>query len=85
MNIPWDSTVYPNSNFRSTDELREIFGALDSSNPTVTYCVTGERSAHTWFVLRYLLGWDDVKSYYGSWAEWGNMVGMPIVRSDRPL
>ena len=85
VNIPWDSTVYPNSNFRSMDELREIFGALDSSSPTVTYCVTGERSAHTWFVLRYLLGWDDVKSYYGSWAEWGNMVGMPIVRGDRPL
>ncbi|MEJ4111990.1 sulfurtransferase [Corynebacterium kroppenstedtii] len=82
VNIPWDSAVYPNSDFRSADELREIFGALDSSDPTVTYCLTGERSAHTWFVLRYLLGWEDVKNYYGSWAEWGNMVGMPISRAE---
>ena len=60
---------------------REIYvneQGLDPEAVTVAYCRIGERSSHTWFVLKYLLGFEDVRNYDGSWTEWGNLVGVPI-------
>ncbi len=82
-NLPWGQTVHPNSSFRSRAELAEIYGDLDPAVDTVLYCHLGDRSAHTWFVLKYLLGFRKVRNYDGSWAEWGNMVRVPIARGDR--
>jgi thiosulfate/3-mercaptopyruvate sulfurtransferase len=53
---------------------------VEISKPAITYCRIGERSSHTWFVLKYLLGVKDVKNYDGSWTEWGNLVGAPVER-----
>ena len=53
---------------------------LSRRNRVIAYCRIGERSSHTWFVLKYLMGFNNVKNYDGSWTEWGNMVGMPIAR-----
>lgn len=72
------STIRPNGRFRTREELDETFAFLNPTLPTVTYCQTGERAAHLWFVLRHLLGRDSVRCYDGSWAEWGNMVRMPV-------
>ncbi|AWB81364.1 sulfurtransferase [Corynebacterium yudongzhengii] len=83
-NIPWDGSVHPNARFRSPAEIRERFADLDADEDTFVYCLVGDRSAHTWFTLRYILGYDKVRNYDGSWAEWGNMVRAPIARVDRP-
>lgn len=83
-NMPWDKTVYPNSRFRAVEELREAFAHVDGDRPVTVYCHIGERSAHTWFVLKYLLGFEDVKNYDGSWVEWGNMVRAPIAVGVEP-
>ena len=82
-NVPWSTAVAPDGTFKSADELREIYlngQGVDRSKPTIAYCRIGERSSHTWFALRYLLGIDDVKNYDGSWTEYGNLVGVPIER-----
>jgi len=82
-NVPWDQSVNADGTFKSRDELAEIYestSGLDADTETVTYCRIGERSSLTWFVLRYLLGFDQVRNYDGSWSEWGNLVGMPIQR-----
>ena len=65
---------------RSGDELRRIYTSegIDGSRPVVAYCRIGERSSHTWFVLKYLLGFPNVSNYDGSWTEWGNLVGAPV-------
>ena len=84
MNVSWDRSVHPNSRFRSRAELEEIYAGLDPHSPTVTYCRVGDRSAHTWFVLKYLLGFENVRNYDGSWVEWGNMIRMPIYVGDEP-
>jgi thiosulfate/3-mercaptopyruvate sulfurtransferase len=78
--IPWAQAVRDDGTFKSADELRELYGAKGvTPDKTVTaYCRIGERSAHTWFVLRELLGYEDVKNYDGSWTEWGNLVDVPI-------
>ena len=81
--VPWSSAVNPDGTFRSRDELARIYlegAGVESSRPTIAYCRIGERSSHTWFVLRYLLGLDNVKNYDGSWTEYGSMVGLPIER-----
>src|SRR5689334_1713037 len=79
-NIPWAKAANDDGTFKSADELRQIYSAegIDGSKPVITYCRIGERSSHTWFVLKYLLGYDNVSNYDGSWTEWGNLVGAPI-------
>lgn len=81
--VPWATAVQKDGTFKSIEELREIYlkgAAVDPSKPTIAYCRIGERSSHTWFVLKYLLGLKDVKNYDGSWTEYGSMVGVPIER-----
>lgn len=82
-NIPWATAVREDGTFKSADELREIYegeAGLSQGDDVVAYCRIGERSSHTWFVLSYLLGYDNVRNYDGSWTEWGNAVRAPIER-----
>lgn len=79
-NIPCDGNVMANHYFRTKHELADLYGALDPKAETIVYCHEGERSAHTWFTLKYLLGFERVLNYDGAWIEWGNMVRMPIER-----
>jgi len=79
--VPWSTAVNPDGTFKSPDELRSIYlgqNGIDPQQQTIAYCRIGERSSHTWFVLRYLLGLDNVRNYDGSWTEYGNVVGAPI-------
>jgi len=81
--IPWSRTVNPDGTFKTTDELRKLYfedAGLIESKGTICYCRIGERSSHSWFVLKYLLGQEDCKNYDGSWTEYGNLVGVPIVK-----
>jgi len=81
-NIPWGKAANDDGTFKSAGELRTLYGAegIDGSKPVIAYCRIGERSSHTWFVLKYLLGFDKVTNYDGSWTEWGNLVGAPVER-----
>jgi thiosulfate/3-mercaptopyruvate sulfurtransferase len=81
--VPWATAVRDDGTFKSPAELREIYGSkgVTPGKEIRAYCRIGERSAHTWFVLRELLGYEDVKNYDGSWTEWGNLVDVPIERS----
>ena len=81
--VPWSTAVKPDGSFKSADELRKIYlgdAGVEANLPTIAYCRIGERSSHTWFVLKYLLGLNDVRNYDGSWTEYGSMVGLPIER-----
>ncbi len=80
--IPWATAVRDDGTFKSTDELTAIYEAkgITADKEVRAYCRIGERSAHTWFVLRELLGYENVKNYDGSWTEWGNLVDVPIER-----
>ena len=80
INVPWSKAANEDGTFKSDDDLRELYGeaGLDGSRPTIAYCRIGERSSHTWFVLRELLGHSDVKNYDGSWTEYGSLIGVPI-------
>ena len=81
VSIPWSTAVASDGTFKPISELRRIYvdeKAVDLSRPTVAYCRIGERSSHTWFVLKYLLGLSDVRNYDGSWTEYGNLVAVPI-------
>ncbi|MDX2163695.1 MAG: sulfurtransferase [bacterium] len=80
INVPWGQNVNADGTFKSLDELRALYGGLgiDGTQPIVTYCRIGERAALTWFVLNQLLGYD-VALYDGSWTEYGNTVGVPVV------
>jgi thiosulfate/3-mercaptopyruvate sulfurtransferase len=78
--IPWASAVNDDGTFKAADELRELYGGkgITGEKEVTAYCRIGERSAHTWFVLRELLGYENVRNYDGSWTEWGNLVDVPI-------
>ena len=78
--IPWLTAVNDDGTFKSAAELGEIYGSkgIDGSSDVITYCRIGERSAHTWFALTQLLGYDNVSNYDGSWTEYGSLVGAPI-------
>ncbi|MEO6803319.1 MAG: sulfurtransferase [Granulicella sp.] len=79
-NVPWSQAAAEDGTFKSADALKELYEGkgVDGSGEVISYCRIGERSAHTWFALKYLLGYKDVKNYDGSWTEWGNLVGAPI-------
>jgi thiosulfate/3-mercaptopyruvate sulfurtransferase len=79
-NVPWSKACNDDGTFKSFDELKQLYGAegADGSTPVIAYCRIGERSSHTWFVLKYLLGFDRVTNYDGSWTEWGNLVAAPV-------
>src|SRR5215204_3545989 len=82
-NVPWARAVREDGTFKSADELRGIYegeAGLSGGENVIAYCRIGERSSHTWFVLSYLLGYDKVRNYDGSWTEWGNLVRAPIER-----
>lgn len=80
-NIPWASAVNDtDGTFKSVEELKKIYETkgVTPDKDVICYCRIGERSSHTWFVLKYLLGYPQVRNYDGSWTEWGNMIGNPI-------
>jgi thiosulfate/3-mercaptopyruvate sulfurtransferase len=83
-NVPWARAVDPeDGTFKPAQDLRAIYEGeahLAPKDDVIVYCRIGERSSHTWFVLRHLLGYDRVRNYDGSWTEWGNLVGVPIER-----
>ncbi|HEY1178564.1 MAG TPA: sulfurtransferase [Phytomonospora sp.] len=86
LSVPWSKAANADGTFKSDDELRELYGeaGLDGSKSTIAYCRIGERSSHTWFVLRELLGHAQVRNYDGSWTEYGSLVGVPIALGDEP-
>ena len=79
-NVPWAQAVRDDGTFKPREELEQLYLAkgVRPSEPVITYCRIGERSSHTWFVLKYLLGYPDVRNYDGSWTEWGNLIRTPI-------
>ncbi len=85
-NIPWSQAVAPDGTFKPREELERLYrqaGVLDKGE-VIAYCRIGERSSHTWFALKYLLGVAKVRNYDGSWTEWGNLVGAPIAKGTEP-
>ncbi len=78
--IPWNKACNDDGTFKSFDELKALYAGegIDGSKPVIAYCRIGERSSHTWFVLTYLLGYNNIRNYDGSWTEWGNLVGAPV-------
>jgi len=80
VNIPWAKAVNDDGTFKSAEELTKLYQTvgITPEKEIITYCRIGERSSHTWFVLKHLLGYPDVKNYDGSWTEWGNMIDNPI-------
>jgi len=82
-NVPWGKACNEDGTFRSPEELAALYGGVGvtKEKPVIAYCRIGERSSHTWFVLKYLLGQDNVRNYDGSWTEWGNLVGAPVERT----
>ena len=82
--IPWAQAANPDGTFKSADELRALYEpkGVTPDKEVIAYCRIAERSSHSWFVLKYLLGYENVKNYDGSWTEWGNSVGVPIEKGD---
>ena len=85
--MPWSKAANEDGTFKSAAELKELYteqAGLGQSDEVIAYCRIGERSSHTWFVLKHLLGYENVRNYDGSWTEWGNVVGVPIVTGAEP-
>jgi len=84
VSIPWSQAVQENGTFKSPAALRDLYQAqaITPDKDIIAYCRIGERSSHTWFVLKYLLGYPMVRNYDGSWTEWGNLVGAPIEKGE---
>jgi thiosulfate/3-mercaptopyruvate sulfurtransferase len=85
--IPWSSAILEDETFKDVAALRAIYfdaTGFNAADDFVAYCRIGERSSHTWFVLKYLLGVKNVRNYDGSWTEWGNLVGVPIATGEEP-
>jgi thiosulfate/3-mercaptopyruvate sulfurtransferase len=82
VNIPWGQAVAENGTFKPRQELEALYGGqgVTPDKEVIAYCRIGERSSHTWFVLKYLLGYPRVRNYDGSWTEWGSLIGAPIAR-----
>jgi len=82
ISVPWSKTVNEDGTFKNIVELKTLYAdaGLRTDRPTVSYCRIGERSSHSWFVLKYLLGHNDVRNYDGSWTEYGSVIGVPIER-----
>jgi thiosulfate/3-mercaptopyruvate sulfurtransferase len=82
--IPWSKAANDDGTFKSDEELRALYteAGVDLNKPIIAYCRIGERSSHTWFALRELLGLPDVKNYDGSWTEYGSLVGVPVELGD---
>lgn len=80
VNIPWSQAVKEDGTFKSAEDIANLYQSkgVTADKEVITYCRIGERSSFTWFVLKYLLGYPNVKNYDGSWTEWGNMVRNPI-------
>jgi thiosulfate/3-mercaptopyruvate sulfurtransferase len=80
VNVPWSQAANDDGTFKSYDELKKLYEGkgVHGQDEAITYCRIGERSSHTWFVLKYLLAYSRVRNYDGSWTEWGNLVGAPI-------
>ena len=80
--VPWATAVAEDGTFKPVEELRKIYGGkgINAEKDVVAYCRIGERSSHTWFALKYLLGYNNVRNYDGSWTEWGNLIGAPIAK-----
>ena len=79
-NIPWAQASNEDGTFKSFDDLQKLYQSkgITGSDEVIAYCRIGERSSHTWFVLKYLLGYSQVRNYDGSWTEWGNLIGAPV-------
>ncbi|GAA4246959.1 sulfurtransferase [Dactylosporangium darangshiense] len=86
ISVPWSKAANEDGTFKSDADLAEIYAAagLDNGKPTIAYCRIGERSSHTWFVLKEILGHADVRNYDGSWTEYGSLVGVPVALGDEP-
>jgi thiosulfate/3-mercaptopyruvate sulfurtransferase len=82
-NVPWAQAAAEDGTFKSAEALATLYHSKGVTgkgvDEVIAYCRIGERSSHTWFVLKYLLGYDNVKNYDGSWTEWGNLIGAPVV------
>jgi thiosulfate/3-mercaptopyruvate sulfurtransferase len=78
--MPWAKLANDDGTFKSVDEIKKLYDGVgvNGDKPIITYCRIGERSSHSWFALKYLLGYNNVKNYDGSWTEWGNLVGAPV-------
>jgi thiosulfate/3-mercaptopyruvate sulfurtransferase len=85
--VPWAKAVAEDGSFKSRSELEKVYltgAGLKTGDQVIAYCRIGERSSHTWFALNYLLGFENVRNYDGSWTEWGSLVGVPIVKGLEP-
>ncbi|MDE0777205.1 MAG: sulfurtransferase [Nocardioides sp.] len=84
--VPWSKAANDDGTFKSDEDLKAIYteAGVDWSKDTIAYCRIGERSSHTWFVLKELLGQANVKNYDGSWTEYGSLVGVPVALGDEP-
>ena len=80
VNIPWGEAVHPNARFKCRADIEAAYAQFNPEEETVTYCNLGAAAAHTWYTLRYALGFEHASLYDGSWAEWGNMVRMPVAK-----